>query len=99
MNACRRTYGARHSGARTAALQALVALVPLVGCGGDGDRTGGSPSTQPYVLFSPVQSNVTYLMDLQGRLVHRWRTDTTPACSVYLLDDGRLLRPRSIGNE
>ncbi len=97
MQRCRRTPGSRRSLAGMLALAAIVALVPLVGCGND--ATGGAPSTQPYVLFSPVQSNVTYLMDLQGQLVHSWRTDTTPACSVYLLEDGRLLRPRSLGNE
>jgi len=53
----------------------------------------------PYVLFAPVNSNVTYLMDLHRQLVHEWRSDSTPGCSVYLLGDGRLLRPRSLGDK
>jgi hypothetical protein len=37
-------------------------------------------------------------MDLQGQLVHQWASASTPACSVYLLGDGRLLRPRDLGD-
>ena len=77
------------------ALAALAALVTLAACGGG---SVGPPSTEPYVLFAPVRSNVTYLMDLNGQLVHQWRSDSTPGCSVYLLPDGRLLRPRSLGD-
>ena len=80
-----------------AASIALSAVVLLAGCASD-SSTRGSPSTEPYVLFAPIQSNVTYLMDLQGQLVHQWRADSSPACSVYLLTDGRLLRPRSLGD-
>jgi hypothetical protein len=69
------------------------AVTVLAGCNG----TNGPLSTEPYVLFAPLQSNVTYLMDLQYQVAHRWRADSTPACSVYLLEDGRLLRPRSMG--
>ncbi len=75
---------------------ALGLLGFLAGCGDS--STSGPPSTQPYVLFAPIQSNVTYLMDLQGQLVHQWQADSTPACSVYLLSDGRLLRPQSLGD-
>ncbi len=73
----------------------IACLLTLAGCGGN---SMGPPSTEPYVLFAPVRSNVTYLMDLQGQLVHQWRSDSTPGCSVYLLTDGRLLRPRSLGD-
>src|SRR5262249_37186667 len=69
------------------------AILALAAC----DNTNGPPSSQPYVLFAPLQSNVTYLMDLQYQAVHQWRADSTPSCSVYLLEDGRLLRPRSLG--
>jgi hypothetical protein len=72
--------------------------VILAGCGG-GPSSSGPPSTKPYVLFAPVNSNLTYLMDLDGQLVHQWRSESTPGCSVYLLSDGRLLRPRSMGDE
>lgn len=45
-----------------------------------------------YVLFAPLQSKVTYLIDKQGRPVHSWRSQWLPAQSAYLLPDGDLLR-------
>ncbi len=75
----------------------LAAIVALAGCGTSAD-SAGPPSTEPYVLFAPIRSNVTYLMDLNGQLVHQWRADAAPACSVYLLTDGTLLRARSLGD-
>lgn len=75
----------------------LSGVFSLTGCGSPSDPSG-PPSTVPYVLFAPVNSDYTYLMDLQGQLVHQWKSETTPGCSVYLLDDGRLLRPRSLGD-
>jgi hypothetical protein len=49
-----------------------------------------------YTLYTPNNSTVTYLIDMYGRAVHSWESDYTPANSVYLLEDGRLLRPASI---
>ncbi len=46
-----------------------------------------------YVLFSPLTSGTTYLIDRAGAVVHTWETDRSPGASVYLLDDGSLLRP------
>lgn len=45
-----------------------------------------------YVLLSPLLSTTTYLIDKQGRAVHSWPTGLQPAISVYLLDNGDLLR-------
>jgi hypothetical protein len=52
-------------------------------------RSGVSPG---YVLFSPLLSNVTYLIDNDGRVVHTWRALTSPGGDQLLLDDGSLLR-------
>jgi hypothetical protein len=82
---------------RVARAVALGALVALAGCASN-PTAASSPSTEPYVLFAPILSDVTYLMDLQGQLVHQWRALSPPGCSVYLLTDGRLLRPRSLGD-
>src|SRR5262245_8998579 len=93
-----KSSGAAPGRGRRARRAALIgALVAAAGCASDPQGPDGPPSTEPYVLFAPVMSDVTYLMDLQGRLVHQWASDSTPGCSVYLLEDGRLLRPRSIG--
>jgi hypothetical protein len=50
---------------------------------------GASPG---YVLFSPLISDKTYLIDQAGEVVHMWASDRAPAGSVYLLDNGNLLR-------
>jgi hypothetical protein len=46
-----------------------------------------------YVLFSPLLSGATYLIDKEGRVVHTWESGFAPGASAYLLDDGHLLRP------
>ena len=45
-----------------------------------------------YTLFAPTAYNVTYLIDMQGRLVHSWQSDSLPGQSSYLLENGNLLR-------
>jgi hypothetical protein len=51
-----------------------------------------------YTLFSPLSSRMTWLIDNQGRLVHAWHSPYTPGHSVYLLENGELLRPANVGN-
>lgn len=51
-----------------------------------------------YVLFSPTASKNTYLIDKCGRLVKTWTSLYNPALSVYLLEDGNLLRTGKAGN-
>lgn len=46
-----------------------------------------------YSLVAPMNSTTTYLIDMEGRVVHRWESDCTPALSAYLLANGHLLRP------
>jgi hypothetical protein len=45
-----------------------------------------------YTLVSPLQSTSTFLMDMSGRVVKSWETDSTPASLAYLLESGSLLR-------
>jgi hypothetical protein len=54
---------------------------------------------QGYTLLSPFDSPKTYLIDMQGKLVHTWESDCSIALFPMLLDNGHLLRPGSIGNE
>jgi hypothetical protein len=44
-----------------------------------------------YVLFTPFQADLTYLVEPQGRVVHTWQNER-PAGSQYLQDDGSLVR-------
>lgn len=51
-----------------------------------------------YVLFAPMGSNNTYLIDKCGKLAKTWGSAYRPGISVYLMPDGRLLRPGIIDN-
>lgn len=58
--------------------------------------SGPGPTGSPapgYTLFAPMGSTTTYLVDLNGEEVHAWSSALRPALSVYLLDDGSILRP------
>lgn len=46
-----------------------------------------------YTLFSPmVKSNMTYLIDMEGNIVHQWKCQTPPGLYAELLPNGNLLR-------
>jgi len=51
-----------------------------------------------YVLFAPIPSTTTYLIDKCGKLVHTWSSAYRPGQSVYLLEDGSLLRTGNTNN-
>ena len=52
-----------------------------------------------YNLFSPMDSGMTYLMDNAGNVIHSWKSDYSPGESVYLLENGHLLRPANLHSE
>ena len=45
-----------------------------------------------YTLFSPVHSTQTYLIDNCGRVINEWTSEYPPGSSVYLGEDGNLVR-------
>ena len=53
------------------------------------DSTG---NLDGYVLFDPVASDTTYLIDKCGKLIHTWGCTHRAGLSAYLLPDGNLLR-------
>ena len=61
-------------------LSLLVAPYPL-----DPDPAG-------YTLFSPTSSTETYLIDIEGDVVHSWSSSYEPGQAVYLLGVGSILR-------
>ena len=77
---------------------ALAGIVVVAASAGGQDRTvgliqGGPDASAGYTLFSPLSSTPTYLIDNDGNLVNSWTADTYPVGnSVYLLEDGSLLR-------
>ncbi len=83
---------------------AIQILIVLVGTFWSG-RVAGEPTgntvgltfsaagaSEGYTLFSPHASRDAYLLDIQGRIVHRWVTNSYPGNTAYLLPDGHLLR-------
>jgi len=51
-----------------------------------------------YTLFAPLRSMATYLIDNDGKLVHSWQSNYLPGNSVYLLENGHLLRTGNVNN-
>jgi hypothetical protein len=52
-----------------------------------------TPEASPgYTLISPIKSKDAYLLDMQGEVVHTWKTHYPFGMAVTLLDDGHLLR-------
>ncbi len=49
-----------------------------------------------YVLYNPNDKTTTYLIDGDGETVHQWSNLTKGGYSVYLLDNGNLLRPAQV---
>lgn len=58
-----------------------------------------STNIDGYVLFSPIAYTSTYLIDKCGRLVNEWPGSYRPGNSVYLLEDGTLLRTGNVQNQ
>ncbi len=52
-----------------------------------------TPAATPgYVLFNPLKSATTYLIDLDGQVVHTWKSEFGPSGWFYLKDNGNLVR-------
>ena len=43
------------------------------------------------ILYVPMQSKYTYLIDKNGTIAHTWASNYYPGESVYLLEDGSIL--------
>jgi len=46
-----------------------------------------------YTLIAPLGATETFLIDMQGEIVHAWGSELAPSGPAYLLDNGNLLRP------
>jgi len=54
-------------------------------------------SFKGYTLLAPINSTMTYLIDNEGRIINTWKSDYRPGHSVYLLENGHLLRTGAMG--
>ena len=52
-------------------------------------KSGVAPG---YVLFAPLLSGTTYLIDEDGQVVHSWESEYAPSVAVYFLENGNLMR-------
>jgi hypothetical protein len=62
-----------------------------------GQVTDSLNPTPGYVLFAPADSTTTYLIDKHGQVIHTWQSTHIPGMSVYLLENGNLLRAENLG--
>jgi hypothetical protein len=58
----------------------------------------GTQSHEGYNLFTPMSSTDTYLIDHSGSIVHTWSSSYRPGLSVYLLENGTLMRTANTGD-
>src|ERR671918_646424 len=87
---------------RTSTLVLVVAfLVAVSGSASAQVGQGGRPeglvtkersASAGYTLYSPLEMERTYLVDLDGKVAHTWRHDSQPGLNQYLLEDGTLVR-------
>ena len=49
------------------------------------------------ILFAPIWSTSTYLIDSTGKLNHTWSSNFFPGVSVWWFDDGTILRTIRVG--
>jgi hypothetical protein len=90
--------------APTLSLCLIFALFPSHASAEDQQKWGlikNDPGAlQGYTLFGPQRHEAVYLIDMQGRVVHKWETGERAGNSAYLLEDGRLMRAtHTPGNE
>lgn len=64
-----------------------LAQVPNLGL-----RVNTDGATEAYTLFSPEKATSVCLVDACGELVNEWTFGENPGLTVYLLDNGNLLR-------
>jgi biotin carboxyl carrier protein len=65
-----------------------------------GKQVASTPSGKHeggYLLMAPLGSTDVQLLDRDGESIHHWKGKHRPGHSVYLLDDGSLLRTGSLG--
>lgn len=59
-------------------------------------KPGAAPG---YVLYAPLMSDTTYLIDAEGLVVHTWKSRYAPEGTAYLLPNGHTLRGARVESE
>ncbi|MDD4857226.1 MAG: aryl-sulfate sulfotransferase [Candidatus Krumholzibacteria bacterium] len=63
--------------------------------GGNGN---GTDTVEQYTLFNPNNAKTTYLIKMDGTVVHEWVSTRGGGYSVYLLENGDIIRPALASN-
>jgi hypothetical protein len=65
---------------------------------GSGLLANSAKAFQGYTLISPLRSNKTHLIDMQGREVRTWESKYTAGPDAHLLPNGHLLRAAKLSD-
>jgi Arylsulfotransferase (ASST) len=84
--------------ARMIQLLLALALLPQQAQETRGLVRGSERAAPGFTLVAPLSSGETFLVDLQGQSVHSWKSDKPPGQSVFLLENGHLLRSERVDN-
>jgi hypothetical protein len=57
-----------------------------------GIRVTTGEATPGYLLFAPLNSDTTYLIDNDGAVVRTWTSDLAPGAAVTMLENGNVIR-------
>ena len=57
-----------------------------------GVRVKTEAATPGYLLFAPLNSDATFLIDNDGQVVRTWKSDVSPGAAVVMLDNGNIVR-------
>jgi hypothetical protein len=57
-----------------------------------GVRVKTDEATPGYLLFAPLNSDTTYLIDNDGAVVRTWKSDLAPGAAVTMLENGNVIR-------
>jgi len=82
-----------------AALASSLVVATALGASPTGLLFSGGEAWPGYTLLAPIALPTTYLIDVDGNVVHTWESDAPAGNAAYLLPDGHLLRTEHVAPE
>ncbi|MDC7222019.1 MAG: aryl-sulfate sulfotransferase [Spirochaetales bacterium] len=84
---------------KTALLIFTGLFLTLASCASDQNKSQAVVAYEGYTLFNPQGNNTTYLINNAGEVLHTWKSKYRTGDSVYLLENGNLLRTATLKAE
>ena len=75
----------------------VLLILQFVLFGNSQSQTNDNKTFDGYTLFQSLFGTTTYLINMDGEVVHTWEMESSAAFSTYFLDNGHLLRSASRG--